>query len=186
AQLQDLAAAELVCAGLDTLATVWINEVQVLQADNMFRSWRTDVAAALQAGTNRIRVRCHSTLPAIAAGSERRRLREWNNYRPVYNGRGWIRKMSCSYGWDWGPMLPTCGIWGAIGLELRRGAGIAEVHLRQDHDAPGAAVDLHCRCRLVGGPEPVTVVIRDGGRTVASATIPAGTQETTLRIPEAR
>ena len=41
---------ELVFAGLDTFAEVFVNGAPVLTADNMFRSWRVDVKAQLKAG----------------------------------------------------------------------------------------------------------------------------------------
>ena len=41
---------ELVFAGLDTFAEVFVNGAPVLTADNMFRSWRVDVKAQLRAG----------------------------------------------------------------------------------------------------------------------------------------
>jgi hypothetical protein len=37
----------LVAEGLDTVATVTINGVLVLSADDMFRTWRVDVAGVL-------------------------------------------------------------------------------------------------------------------------------------------
>ena len=48
---------ELKCHGLDTLATIWINDKQVGYADNMFRSWSFDVRQHLKAGSNTIRIR---------------------------------------------------------------------------------------------------------------------------------
>ena len=56
---------DLVFAGLDTLATVWVNGVEVGQADNALIEHRFDVTDALQPGAvNRIAVRLRSAVNA--------------------------------------------------------------------------------------------------------------------------
>jgi beta-mannosidase len=124
---------ELVCEGLDTLATVCLNGKTLLQTDNMFRTWRCPVAPHLHPGENVIEITFHSTLPVIAAGQAKRPLREWNNYFHRHLGRGYVRKMPCSYGWDWGPVAPTAGIWKNIRLEFVRAARWNDVQIRQQH-----------------------------------------------------
>ena len=47
---------ELVFEGLDTYATVFLNERPLLEADNMFRTWRVDAKQSLKAGANTLRV----------------------------------------------------------------------------------------------------------------------------------
>jgi len=39
----------------------------------------------------------------------------------------------CQFGWDWGPMLPSIGIWKKIRLQGQSVARIEDVHLRQVH-----------------------------------------------------
>jgi beta-mannosidase len=46
----------LVFDGLDTYATVYLNDRQVLKADNMFRQWSADVKPYLKEGKNELRV----------------------------------------------------------------------------------------------------------------------------------
>ena len=38
-----------------------------------------------------------------------------------------VRKMACSFGWDWGPDLQTAGIWKPVRLERWRTARLASV-----------------------------------------------------------
>ncbi|XP_077492323.1 beta-mannosidase-like [Amblyomma americanum] len=38
-----------------------------------------------------------------------------------------IRKMPCSFSWDWGPSLPSTGIWKSIGLEAYNGVVIRDI-----------------------------------------------------------
>ncbi len=170
---------DLVCDGLDTIATVIVNGVEVGRTANMHRTYRFDVADRLRAGENTLRV--VFTSPYAYAEALRARL----GARPgPYDDEpfAFIRKMACNFGWDWGPTLVTAGIWRSIGLHSWSGARLAEVrpHVRAD------GVDVSVR--LERGTEaavPVTATV--AGRTMP-ATIPAGETETTLSIdiPDAR
>jgi beta-mannosidase len=53
---------ELSCAGLDTFADVYFNDVRVLQADNMFRIWTADIKAHAKVGPNTVRVLLRSPI----------------------------------------------------------------------------------------------------------------------------
>src|SRR5690606_4601454 len=46
---------------------------------------------------------------------------------------GWIRKEPCNFGWDWGPKLPTSGIWRNISLLGVEQARIDDVRVQQVH-----------------------------------------------------
>ena len=90
---------ELVCHGIDTIADIHLNGALLFRADNMHRTWRTGVKAALHPGENAIRVCFHS------AAEYAERLEREN---PVYktsdtvDGFEQVRKAHCMYGWDWG------------------------------------------------------------------------------------
>lgn len=163
-ELLALPQVELICEGLDTLATVSVNGRDVIAADNMFRTWRADVKGLLKPGTNRIRIAFRSTLPLLAERSKTRPLPAWNCYHPSFNGKSHVRKMACSYGWDWGPMAPTAGIWRRIGIESRA-ARIADVRIRQHHK-PGA-VSLGLAAELVGSAARVRWQLWQDGLPVA-------------------
>jgi beta-mannosidase len=170
---------DLVCDGLDTVGTITVNGVEVGSTANMHRTYRFDVADALRAGENTLRI--VFTAPYSYAEAQRDRL----GARPgPYSDEpfAFIRKMACNFGWDWGPTLVTAGIWRPIGLHSWSGARLAEVrpHVRAD------GVDVSVRVeRATTGAVPVTATI--AGRTMV-ATIAADRTETTLRldIPDAR
>ena len=63
---------DLVFDGLDAAAEVYVNGVQVLSADNMFRVWRVPVKGHLHAGKNLLRVVFPSPIKAAAGGSRQR------------------------------------------------------------------------------------------------------------------
>jgi beta-mannosidase len=123
------------CEGLDTLATVIINGQPAGRADNMFRTWEFDVKGLLVAGANIIEIRFQSPEAYIAKMHAKRALIAWTapNEMP---GRSYIRKEPCSFGWDWGPALPSFGIWRAIQI-VGYDARLKDVLVEQDHSKRG-------------------------------------------------
>jgi len=114
---------DLVCEGLDTFATLYLNGLPIGQADNMFCTWRWDVTGVLREGENELLVlfgsprrvcdeleRTHGKLPAVE-----------------YGARVYARKEQCASGWDWAPRLNSCGIWRPIRLEAYSTGRIADV-----------------------------------------------------------
>src|SRR5262245_25390054 len=51
---------DLACDGLDTIASITLNDVELGATANMHRSYRFDARPALRAGTNTLRVRFSS------------------------------------------------------------------------------------------------------------------------------
>ena len=153
------------CAGLDTLATIWINEKLIGRPKNMFRDWIFDVKQHLQMGTNSIRIEfapCGNTAaiganPEVDSGNKPcsdlvKNL--WATYqqehgaalaqdtffgRQLGNPRSWIRKAPYMWGWDWCPAVVTCGIWKAIEL-LGYDARITDVAVFQNHRETGSVI----------------------------------------------
>lgn len=104
---------DLVCAGLDTVATVLVNDVEVGGTRNMHRSYRFPVRHLLREGEN------HLIVVFDSAWDYAEQIRDElgdlpNAYPAPFN---FIRKMACNFGWDWGPSLVTAGIWRPIILE---------------------------------------------------------------------
>lgn len=106
---------DLVCDGLDTVARIELNGALVAETFNMHRGYRFDVRPHLKRGGNELVVTFAS--PVRYAERMARELHP----RPYCNGPAgpfnFIRKMACNFGWDWGPALPTSGIWKGVRLE---------------------------------------------------------------------
>lgn len=116
--------AELIFDGLDTFAVIFLDGVEIGRADNMFRRWTFDVTDHLKAGVeHRLAIRFDP--PATAAPE--RTLPIWSAFtdRISRSRRNAMRKAQFGWGWDWGPDLPTVGIWQAARLEVRSPARIA-------------------------------------------------------------
>ncbi len=158
---------ELICDGLDTLATVFINGTEVGRADNMFRTWRFDVKRHLRAGTNTLRVVFTSPIPLMKQLDAQRRLPGWNLFHHDFAGKSYVRKMACAFGWDWGLMAPTAGIWRSMTL-LGRDAQIEDLRIKQHHAQDAVTLDLDIA--LIGDAAQVRFDLSLNGETVAETT----------------
>ncbi len=178
---------KLCCNGLDTLATVCVNGAEVLRADNMFRVWEVNLRGAARAGENEIEVRFASPLNAMEAGHTNRPLPAWNIYREAFRGRSYLRKMGCAFGWDWGPVAPTAGIWRGIRVVAGAGRLSGLPHVRQEH-GPGGTVALDVSGAVEGAGAAVRITLSREGRTVAEAEAPIvdGRFSCRLEVPEPR
>ncbi|KAK1623047.1 family 2 glycosyl hydrolase [Colletotrichum phormii] len=112
---------DLVFEGLDTFATITLNGNQILASDNMFLSHRVNVSQHLKTDgadrTNLLEIVFDS---ALLRG---RQLVEEHSHehrfiaRQTEAGRIPVRKAQYHWGWDWGPILVTAGIWKPVFLE---------------------------------------------------------------------
>ncbi|UIK07480.1 beta-mannosidase [Neorhizobium galegae] len=151
---------------LDTVATVFVNDVPVLQADNCFHRYRPDVSNALKTGENTIRILFRSS---IAEGAERQGRQPFyipysTNNSPIPNGN-MLRKPQCHFGWDWNIAIAPLGLYGEIALKKLETARLEHVITSQRHDA--GEVDLVVTVTLYAeGPGVLPVFFSFGGERV--------------------
>jgi len=128
---------DLVCDGLDTVATLTVNGTEVGRTANMHRGYRFPVA--LHDGENHLRIAFES--PYRYAERWRDELGDRPNaYPQPFN---FIRKMACNFGWDWGPNLVTAGIWRPIALHSWTTARLARVRPLVTVDEGTGRIELH-------------------------------------------
>ncbi|MDA3800296.1 MAG: hypothetical protein PF692_14615 [Kiritimatiellae bacterium] len=132
----------LVCEGLDTLADVFINDQKVFHADNMYRTWRYDIKSFVQVGSNSIAVQFYSPLDTMVEKQAEKPLAAWNVYKSYYAGRGYVRKMACAFGWDWGPIAVTAGIWKDISIKPVVKTELNDVMISQTHEDESVFLDV--------------------------------------------
>ena len=134
---------ELVAEGLQTVATVELDGREVGRAANMHRTHRFDVTDTLGVGEHALAVTFAAPVPAARRASEALGPRPFTNQHP-FNA---VRTMACSYGWDWGPVLATSGIWRAIALvgwsTARLGGVRPLVDVRTDADGTTGLLQVH-------------------------------------------
>ncbi|GAL08555.1 beta-mannosidase [Photobacterium aphoticum] len=114
----DMHALDLCLAFVDTMATITLNDQVVLQCDNMFRRYRTDVLPFVQAGENRITITlARNDVEAAKRADKLPFPVPWavgNNQIPHMNT---LRKTQCHAGWDWGICLLVSGVYDSLSLE---------------------------------------------------------------------
>ena len=126
---------DLVFAGLDTYAQVYLNDHLLLTADNMFRQWQADAKPYLKAGPNQLRI----VFPAPdKAADERAAQDKWHSIIKA-PAKTYIRKAAYEYGWDWGPTFVTSGIWRPATLSLWDNAEITDLNIQQSDITPQVA-----------------------------------------------
>jgi beta-mannosidase len=159
---------DLVFDGLDAASQVYLNGVQVLSADNMFRVWRVPVKGHLHAGKNLLRVVFPSpdtAAQAVAAADP------WQP-RTLTAPKTYIRKAAYEYGWDWGPTFVTSGIWRPVRIEAWDKVRIADFAIRQ-RDVSREVAHLDAEVELEAssaGPARVSVQYTDNGKPVTLST----------------
>ncbi|MCB0399424.1 MAG: glycoside hydrolase family 2 protein [Winogradskyella sp.] len=112
---------ELSFEGLDTYASVYLNDSLILKTNNAFRKWEVDVKPLLKVD-NELRLVFESTSKYEAKAQEKL------PYELPEGERIFTRKAQFQYGWDWGPKLNTSGIWRPIKLVVWN-----EVYLKKEN-----------------------------------------------------
>ena len=115
---------ELNFEGLDTYASVYLNDSLILKANNAFRQWEVDVKPILEE-ENELRLIFEST--SKYEDAEKAKL----NYELPEGERIFTRKAQFQYGWDWGPKLNTSGIWRPIKLAAWNNFKIEDTFVKQ-------------------------------------------------------
>jgi beta-mannosidase len=91
-------------------------------------------------------------------------------------GGGWVRKEQCNYGWDWGPVLVTCGIWRPIKLIAYDTARIEDVYITQKHQKGRVTLNIDIGTDIFGKHSggDITVKVSRCGQPGQSTSVVAG------------
>ena len=116
---------ELNFEGLDTYASVYLNDSLILKANNAFRKWEVDVKPLLKL-ENELRLVFESTSKYEAEAQEK------SPYELPEGERIFTRKAQFQYGWDWGPKLNTSGIWRPIKLVGWNDYKIVDLYIKSE------------------------------------------------------
>lgn len=160
------------CHGLDTLATLTLNGVPIGQADNMYRTWEFDLKPAARAGDNTLVIALAAPMPYMRRmDAAKGALAGWIEPMRISSG-AWIRKQPSNFGWDWGPKMVTSGIWRSIEIVGFNAARLADVAVRQQHDAGQVTLDVRVEAeRLTTDPLRAEITVTHDGAVVTRAQI---------------
>lgn len=114
------AAVALVFDGLDTFATVRLDGQVILESTNMFLGHRLDITEAVKSGAER------QHMLEIEFDCAQLKARDLRSKDPQHKWEGFngdmarlaVRKAQYHWGWDWGPVIMTAGIWREVRVEM--------------------------------------------------------------------
>ncbi|MEV5440234.1 glycoside hydrolase family 2 protein [Streptomyces sp. NPDC052682] len=167
---------DLVFDGLDTVAEIRLDGRLLGRVRNMHRSYRFDVTGL----SGRLAVRF------VSAYAEAEAVRGTLGERPAAYAEPYqyVRKMACSFGWDWGPTLVTAGIWRPVRLEHWSTARLARVRPLVTVEDGVGLVELHVEVERTRVEAPLALEASVGG-VRARAELDGAHGVVRLRVPDA-
>jgi beta-mannosidase len=152
----------------------------------MFRQWEFDVSKVLKGGENTISITFASARLYTRERDQKRRLSTPKCAPHEEGGRPYLRKEQCNFGWDWGPVLVTAGIWLPIRIVAHDVARLDDVKVDQKHENGGVSLGVSIAAQLLRDGVACTAEasVRLDGAEVASAstTLEGGTGNVELAI----
>ena len=171
---------DLVFEGIDTVACIRLGGRELGRTANMHRCYRYDIRGDV-GGPTELAVDIGSALSYAEAEQARLGARP-NSYPHPLN---MVRKMACSFGWDWGPDLQTAGLWRPVRLERWRVARLAHVrplvgirpdgvpyvriHLAIERSGLGEPASVRVRIRVAGAEREVSIAAQEASAVVEVA-----------------
>lgn len=168
---------DLVFDGLDTAAEIRLDGQLLGRTRNMHRSYRFDVTGM----SGRLAVRF------VSAYAEAEAVRGTLGERPAAYAEPYqyLRKMACSFGWDWGPTLVTAGIWRPVRVERWSTARIARVRPLVTVEQGVGVVELAVDVERARVEAPLTVEATVSG-VRARASVDGARGVVRLEVPSPR
>jgi beta-mannosidase len=175
---------DLVFDGLDTVAEITLGGEVLGRTANMHRSYRFDITGKLPADGATTPLAVEFTSAHAAAEDARVRMGARSEAYP--DERSFIRKMACAFGWDWGPVLVTAGMWKQVRLEHWSTARLARVRPLVTVDGTTGRVEVRLDTERTesGSGKALTATVRVGGQE-ASVRFEGDTATVTAEVPDA-
>ena len=150
---------ELVFEGIDTYASVTLNGQRLFDANNQFRTWKTDVKSLLKTNDNHLEVAFprYDSLQLALYEQQQPRLPE--KYAVT-------RKAPYQHGWDWAPKYKNVGIWKPVKLQAWSEARMETAYIvTNEVTETQAKLSLHLDVESVVEGD-VVVEIRHEGKVI--------------------
>ncbi|HEX3783262.1 MAG TPA: glycoside hydrolase family 2 protein [Pseudonocardiaceae bacterium] len=202
--------ARLVFLGLDTVVDVWLNGEPLGHHENMFRPAEFDVTERVRDHNDlllRFSPPLHGlTVPASVAELQERFTALFARLAPPDgevpdDHEGFMtttkalaslrRKASCSWGWDFGPRVPSVGIWRPVELHLDKAAVLTGHHIRTHAiGADGSAtVGVLVEAEAFGTDAQLTALVElvapSGRRTTVELPVNGSQAHGMVTVPDA-
>lgn len=125
AQLKKFDHAELSLKGIETFASIFLNDSLILNTNNAFRTWNKDIHPLLRAGKNTLRVRFLSTVKTAKAKAKQL------TYTLPGDEKIFARAPQYKFGWDFGPRFVGCGITQPVTITFWKDLKLNAVSIEQ-------------------------------------------------------
>lgn len=132
----------LLCEGLDTLCELYLNGTNILNSDNMHRTYEVDIKSLLTTGDNTIHAIFRSPVEFTLRKQAELPL---SGCADAVEGISHLRKAHSMFGWDWGPKLPDLGIWRSLSIQGYNSARLDDVYITQFHEKDKVTLDVRVR-----------------------------------------
>jgi beta-mannosidase len=169
----------LILQGLDTVCSVFLNGSHLGDHANMFRPAEWDVTGLL-GESNTLHIRFSPPLADLATLTDS----EPGSSVTSQLVKGWRRKATYSWGWDFAPNLPSVGIWLPAELVTTAGPTVTGRHIRTisispDHSRAEVAVAVEIDRRDATGDLTATLTLEspdsgDDTPTILRLDLPVG------------
>lgn len=128
---------------LDTFCDIWLNGIHLGFCNNMFLRWDFDVENALVEGENKLLIRFYPPAEQVEGKPKRNAA--------FTAERIWIRRMQCTFGWDWVERFVTMGVEGDVMLYRLDETEIDSVYIATTMlDSYGAEIKLDLQFAAIG------------------------------------
>jgi beta-mannosidase len=145
--------------GLASLAEVWLNGEHILSCDNMFRSYRVDVAQLLR-DENELVIRFRSLTTEL---KKRRPRPRWKTNLVNNQQLRWQRTSLLGRIPGWSPPVPAVGPWRAVRLER---AAVLLADIQKTASLVGGEGIVSFRARMETPLEIVSARLHMGGHSI--------------------
>lgn len=123
---------EIIFYGLDTYTNIKINDYEVLSTNKFFRTYKLDCKQWLKKGENIIHIVFKSAEKVTNDLKKKSYLKDDSKYI-------FARKPAYHFGWDWGPIYLTSGIWQPIIIKAWNKAQAENIQIKQVSLSPDKA-----------------------------------------------
>ncbi|GHA29095.1 beta-mannosidase [Devosia pacifica] len=183
----------LTLSEVDCIATIFLNDEVILEADNTFRRFDIDVTGRVREGENTLRIEFAVTRDVAKARAEAHpfpipftKNYQTNGLEGVH--MNFVRKPACHAGWDWGICIMPIGVYGQMRLRRSRLARQESVQVDQTHNEGSVALTIKTQVYAFAAGE-IELTHEIDGRTIGgAANVSAGdntiTHEVTIEDPK--
>ncbi len=168
--------------GLDTIASIYVNGNLELSTKNMHRSYELEITEQLHAGDVELEIRFKAPLT-----DAEEKVAELGLYpRPYDMPYNYQRKMACSYGWDWGPVTISSGIWKKIELIEWDSAYLSSVAILPTVESEIPRLTIRPLVRGASNVHQIQVKVMDDELVIATEVFAADLEKYQFDLPTAK